>query len=173
MSATAACHAPIALPPSLHSDFYSVLASQLGRLTSDSAGRSAGGGPDVEPVDLNRLLEMVDDDPVQLREVVSMYLNESTKGIGELWASIQAGDWDQTERLAHRLCGTAAMCGMVGLVAPLRAIEIEAQSGRWSRLQILMLEARRQQGRVVDCLGRHGLKGTQQAATAQSWEEAR
>lgn len=164
MSTTAATHAPMPLPPSLRSDFQSVLASQLGRLTSDSAGRSAGGGPDVEPVDLDRLLEMVDDDPVQLREVVNMYLSESTKGIGELWASIQAGDWDQTERLSHRLCGTAAMCGMVGLVAPLRAIEIEAHSGRWSRLQISMLEARRQQSRVVKCLEAHGLKRTQQCA---------
>ena len=60
--------------------------------------------------------------------------------------------------------GTAAMCGMVGLVTPLRAIEIEAQSGRWSRVQLLMIEARRQQGRVVDCLERNGLKRREPAA---------
>jgi HPt (histidine-containing phosphotransfer) domain-containing protein len=87
-----------------------------------------------------------------------MYLNESNRGIGELWASIQAGDWDQSERLAHRIGGSASMCGMVGLVAPLRAIEIAARSGRWSRIQALMVEARRQQGRVLASLERHGLK---------------
>lgn len=153
MSATAPSRARLSLPPSLHS----VPASQLDR-ARDWAGRSAGGTLEVEAVDLKKLVEMVDDDPTQLRQVVSMYLNESTRGIGELGASIQAGDWDQSERLAHRLCGSAAMCGMVGLVAPLRAIEVAAQTGRVPRIELLMLEARRQHSRVLDCLESHGLK---------------
>ena len=171
MSATAAFHSRLSLHPSLLSD--SILAQQVGAPTSDWAGRPAAGLAEVEPVDLNRLLEMVDDDPAQLREVVSMFLTESTRGTGELSASIEAGDWDESERLAHRLCGTAAMCGMVGLVAPLRAIEIAAQTGRCSRIHLLMLEARRQQVRVVDCLERHGLKRTQPVATRQASEEGR
>ncbi len=171
MSASATSYVPQPLPQSLQARFQSVLVSQLGRMTRDSAGRSVACGPDVEPVNLDCLLDMVDDDPIQLREVVAMYLNESTRGMGELWASIQAGDWDQTERLAHRLCGTAAMCGMVGLVAPLRAIEITAQSGRWSRIQLLMLEARRQHGRVVGFLQGNELK--RDVARAQAREEGR
>lgn len=156
MSATAFSYPPQTPLPSLHAGFESVLVSQLGRETKDWAGRSRAGWP-AEPLNFARLLEMVDDDPLQLRELVTLYLRESTRGLGELLASIQSGDREQTERLAHRLGGTAAMCGMVGLVAPLRAIEIAAQSGRWSRMGLLMLEARRQHGRVVDCLERHGL----------------
>lgn len=167
MSATVALPQP--LTSSLHTGIHTGVVAQFGRLT----GESVSGGPDVEAVDLDRLLEMVDHDPTQLREVVAMYLNESTRGIGELWAAIQAGDREQTERLAHRLCGTAAMCGMVGVVAPLRAIEISADSGGWSRIQLLMLEARRQHSRVVDCLEELGLDRAQHVSTAPALEEGR
>jgi len=149
-------------------DFQSVLATQLHMLSRYAVGRATARPPDEEPVDMARLLEMVSDDPVELREVVNMYLEESEKGMGELWASVQAGDWDQTERLAHRLAGTAATCGMIAEVTPLHELEVVAKAGRWSKNQALLLDAARQHVRIAACLKGYGLGRS--VAASGAWE---
>lgn len=156
-------------PPNQGTDaFQAVLASQLSHLSRFAVGRTTAPPPDHHPVDMDRLLGMVDDDPVRIREVVSMYLHESERALGELWASVQAGDWDETERVAHRLGGTSATCGMSAVVRPLRELEMIAKAGRWSRNQALVLEARRQHDRVIACLEGYGLRKV--ARGMEAWE---
>ena len=104
---------------------------------------------DSAPVNMTRLLEMVDDDPVQLRELVAMYVKESTDAMRDLRVSVQTGNWDQTERLAHRLGGTSAVCGMAGIVPPLRELEMTAKAGHRSFNEMLVIEASREHARVT------------------------
>jgi len=140
--------------------FQSVLAAQLSHLTRFAVGRTTAPSPDHEPVDMDRLLGMVDDDPGRLKAVVGLFLDESERVMGELSASVQAGDWEVTKSLAHRLGGTSATYGMVAMTAPLRELEVTATAGRWSTNQALLLEARRQQDRVIAYLEAYGLKKT-------------
>ncbi len=152
--------------------FDSVLASQL-RHGSGRAGSRALASP-VAPgsaVDMDRLLEMAGHEPNELRYIVGMYLIESERVMDELSASVQAGDWDETQRLAHRLAGTSASCGMAAMVPPLRQLEITARVGRWSRNQALLLEARHQQQRVSACLEGYGLK--KGVGTPEAWGKGR
>jgi HPt (histidine-containing phosphotransfer) domain-containing protein len=106
---------------------------------------------------MGRLLEMADDDPVQLRELVGMYVKESTDVMRNLKVSVQAGDWDQTERLAHRLGGTSAVCGMIPIVRPLRDLEMTAKAGHRSFNEMLLVEASREHARVTEYLEGLGL----------------
>lgn len=150
---------PLLIEPPKHqtAGFQGVLASELRYLSPYAVGRSGAAPPDAEPVDMDRLLEMVNHEPAQLREIVQMYLAESDRVMLELRASVQAGDWGETERLAHRLGGTSATCGMIGLVRPLRELEMTAGEGRWSKNQALLLEAARQLARVSAALAGYGL----------------
>ncbi len=113
--------------------------------------------PESVPVNMGRLLEMADDDPVQLRELVGMYVKESTDVMRNLKVSVQAGDWDQTERLAHRLGGTSAVCGMIPIVRPLRDLEMTAKAGHRSFNEMLLVEASREHARVTEYLEGLGL----------------
>lgn len=137
--------------------FDGVLAAQLSRLSPYAVGRTTATLPDGDPIDMGRLLDMVNHEPAQLRELVQMYLAESERAMCDLRLSVQVGDWDETERLAHRLCGTSATCGMIAIVPPLRRLEMTAGEGRWSDNQALLLEAARQQARVSAALKGRGL----------------
>lgn len=152
-----------------HADgFQPVLAAQLRHLNRYAVGRTTAPSPDHEPVDMDRLLGMVDDEPSKLREVVGLYLDESERAMRELWASVQTGNWEETENIAHRLGGTSATCGMVALTRPLRELEVKARAGRWSTNQALLLEAGRQHDRVIACLEAYGLKKIPRAE--QGWK---
>lgn len=109
------------------------------------------------PVNMSRLREMADEDPVQLRELVGMYVKESTGVMRDLKISVQNGDWDQTERLAHRLGGTSAVCGMIPIVRPLRDLEMTAKAGHRSFNEMLLVEASREHARVTEYLEGLGL----------------
>jgi HPt (histidine-containing phosphotransfer) domain-containing protein len=148
-------------------DFQSVLDCQIRQLSQRAEGPGrAGSHPDADPVNMDRLLEMVNDDPRQLREIVKTYLFEADDIMENLWTSVQRADWAQTERLAHRLAGTSAVCGMVAMVGPLRTLEMTAKEGRWSHNQALVREASRQHLRVAGFLRSYGLGKAPASATA-------
>ncbi len=137
--------------------FDSVLASQMRFASRPSPAPVAMTLDDASPVDMDRLLGMVHDEPEELRYVVNMYLSESRQVMDRLWAAVDAADWAQTEALAHRLAGTSATCGMTAMVRPLRELEIVAKAGRCAKNQTLCLEATHQHARVTAYLESHVL----------------
>ena len=112
---------------------------------------------DQAPVDLEYLEEITQRQPHKLRELVAAFAIEVEETMSGIGASISAGDWDETEALAHRLSGTSATCGMVGLVAPLHDLEMLAKVGGRASNQALYREARYQQRRIGVFLEERGL----------------
>jgi CheY-like chemotaxis protein/HPt (histidine-containing phosphotransfer) domain-containing protein len=83
------------------------------------------------PVDIQRLAEATDSDPEQLRELIELYLRQSTEVMKDLEAAIQTGASREVERLAHKYFGASANCGMTAILGSLRELE---QMGRSNEL---------------------------------------
>jgi two-component system, NarL family, sensor histidine kinase EvgS len=83
------------------------------------------------PVDIQRLAEATDGDPEQLRELIELYLRQSSESMKDLEAAIQTGTCREVERLAHKYFGASANCGMTAILGSLRELE---QMGRSNEL---------------------------------------
>jgi two-component system sensor histidine kinase/response regulator len=84
---------------------------------------AAGTATAEPPVDMQRLLEMADDDPEQMRELAGLYLDQAAELVQSLGTAIHANAAADAETLAHKLAGSSATCGMTALVAPLKELE--------------------------------------------------
>jgi CheY-like chemotaxis protein/HPt (histidine-containing phosphotransfer) domain-containing protein len=81
------------------------------------------------PVDLDRLNEFTNGNFDDLRELVTLYLKQTTGQVEQLAAAIQAGSAPDVRRLAHSCAGASATCGMVRIVPFLRDLEHQAEGG--------------------------------------------
>lgn len=131
--------------------------SSLTAIAQSASSKLPPRSPEGVPVNMNRLQDLANDDPVQLRELVGMYIKESTDVMRDLKISLQTADWEQSERLAHRLGGTSAVCGILGIVRPLRELEMTAKAGHRSFNEMLFREASRQHTRITAYLEGLGL----------------
>ena len=84
---------------------------------------SPAASPEDAPVDMARLLDFTDGDPDNLRELVTLYLDQTREQMGQIEAAIQAGAAQEVRRLAHSCAGASATCGMRRLVPLLRELE--------------------------------------------------
>jgi CheY-like chemotaxis protein/nitrogen-specific signal transduction histidine kinase/HPt (histidine-containing phosphotransfer) domain-containing protein len=83
------------------------------------------------PVDIECLTEAAGNDPEQLRELIELYLQNSSELMKELETAIQTGASREVETLAHKYVGASASCGMTALLGSLRELE---QMGRANEL---------------------------------------
>lgn len=111
-----------------------------------------------EPVNMARVYAMVGEDPADVREIVALYLAESEDLLRKLRAAVRSGAIDEVRRLAHRLGGASATCGMIGIVAPLDELERSGKAGRWPDNERLLEEADRQRDRIESYLSAHVLE---------------
>jgi CheY-like chemotaxis protein/HPt (histidine-containing phosphotransfer) domain-containing protein len=98
----------------------------------DTAGTEASALPRTQeqcPVDIQRLMEVSDDDPQQLRELVGLFLGQSEDLNKKLGAAIQRGVAKEITELAHNYAGVSASCGMIAIVPPLQELERLGRSG--------------------------------------------
>jgi CheY-like chemotaxis protein/HPt (histidine-containing phosphotransfer) domain-containing protein len=79
--------------------------------------------PDEPPVDIDRLNEFTDGNLESLRELVTLYLDQTTTQLEQLEGAIQAQSASDIRRLAHSCAGASATCGMRRLVPMLRELE--------------------------------------------------
>jgi CheY-like chemotaxis protein/HPt (histidine-containing phosphotransfer) domain-containing protein len=75
------------------------------------------------PVDIDRLNEFTDGNLDSLRELVTLYLDQTTTQLEQLEAAINAQSASDVRRLAHSCAGASATCGMRKLVPMLRELE--------------------------------------------------
>jgi len=110
------------------------------------------------PVDMARLRDVADDDPAGIRELVEMYLAESVVLMDSLRSAMTAGLPGEVERVAHKLAGSSATCGMTAVVAPLHELERSGKAGQWPENEQLLQEATRQHERICAFLTAHILE---------------
>ena len=87
-------------------------------------------GTPEDPVDLERLLEFTDGSPDNLRELVDLYLTQTTEQLEKLRAALAASDAAEVRRVAHSCAGASATCGMRHLVPFLRELERQGRDGK-------------------------------------------
>jgi CheY-like chemotaxis protein len=101
-------------------------------LAADARAQSspAAGAPEDDPVDMARLLDFTDGDQANLRELVTLYLDQTAQQIEQLEAAVQAGATQDVRRLAHSCAGASATCGVRRLVPLLRELERQGFEGQ-------------------------------------------
>jgi HPt (histidine-containing phosphotransfer) domain-containing protein len=128
------------------------LARVLDRLLAD-AGQSVedGGAPPQEistPVDMERLHMALGEDPLEVSEILSVYLEQMSESLERLSAAIESGDAAQVDLIAHNCAGVSANCGMTALVGPLRELERMGRDRQLASAASLCARAGRELERV-------------------------
>jgi signal transduction histidine kinase/HPt (histidine-containing phosphotransfer) domain-containing protein len=88
---------------------------------------STAGGP--PPIEMDRLNDLTDGNEASLRELVELYLRQTTQQFSQIDAAIAANKPEDVRRLAHSCAGASATLGMVRLVPLLRDLEKRGHSG--------------------------------------------
>jgi CheY-like chemotaxis protein/HPt (histidine-containing phosphotransfer) domain-containing protein len=82
------------------------------------------------PVDTERLMEFSDGTVESLRELITLYIDQTRKQLDLLHAAVNAANAGEIRRLAHSSAGASATCGMMPLAALLRQLEHDGAEGR-------------------------------------------
>ena len=96
------------------------------------------------PVDMDRLREVTDADPEEMRQLIGLYLSEADELMRGLQGAIQVGAASEVSRLAHRLAGASSSCGMTAVVPPLQELQRKTKQGQLSGAERSWAEANRQ-----------------------------
>jgi CheY-like chemotaxis protein len=100
------------------------------------------------PVDMERLLDFSDGSADNLRELIALYLKQTTEQLEQLAAAVQAGLAPEVRRLAHSCAGASATCGMVRIVPLLRELERQGEEKNLTSASELCRQARAE----FDCI---------------------
>jgi ABC-type branched-subunit amino acid transport system substrate-binding protein/CheY-like chemotaxis protein/HPt (histidine-containing phosphotransfer) domain-containing protein len=79
-------------------------------------------------IDIDRLQELAEGDPTRLQEFVRIYLAQADQVLIDLRSALERSAAPDVARLAHKLLGASASCGIDCLVAPLRTLESMGRS---------------------------------------------
>jgi HPt (histidine-containing phosphotransfer) domain-containing protein len=124
-----------------------------------AAGPSAAQSPpkvvaEPPPVDMERLVDFSDGNEENLRELVDLYLKQTSEQLEQLKAAVAASDPQEIKRLAHSAAGASATCGMGGLVMLLRELERQGLEGKLNNAsdlcQQVLVEFKRIQSYLTD-----------------------
>ena len=96
---------------------------------------SAPANDSPAPVDMERLREFSANDEAAMRELGTLYIEQTALQIARLLAAFRGGDIEEVRRLAHSCAGGSFTCGMTVIGETFRQIETLAREGR---LQLLV-----------------------------------
>jgi two-component system, sensor histidine kinase and response regulator len=96
--------------------------------TAPSSPANVSATGDV-PVEMDRLNELTDGDAESIRELVDMFLKQTTQQLEQLGAAVRANKAEDVRRVAHSCAGASATLGMVRFVPMLRELEKQGASG--------------------------------------------
>jgi CheY-like chemotaxis protein/HPt (histidine-containing phosphotransfer) domain-containing protein len=96
------------------------------------------------PVDMARLLEFTDGSAENLRELVTLYLDQTSEQMEQLETAIGAGETTEVRRLAHSCAGASSTCGMRRLVPLLREMETQGMEGKLTTAAEIWEDANRE-----------------------------
>jgi CheY-like chemotaxis protein/HPt (histidine-containing phosphotransfer) domain-containing protein len=81
------------------------------------------------PVEMERLRELTDGNPDNLRELITLYLDQTSGQLPQLQAAVKAGQAPEVRRLAHSCAGASSTCGMRRLAPMLLQLEHQSAEG--------------------------------------------
>ncbi|HUA65233.1 MAG TPA: response regulator [Alphaproteobacteria bacterium] len=93
------------------------------------APSSAASSPDAVPVEMDRLAELADGDKDTLRELVNLFISQTTRQLSQLETAVNANKPEEVRHLAHSCKGASATMGMAPLAAILYELEKMGRSG--------------------------------------------
>jgi HPt (histidine-containing phosphotransfer) domain-containing protein len=120
--------------------------------------------PEVECVDLQRLLEFTNGDPDSFRELATLYLTQTREQLEQLAAAVQTEATGEVRRIAHSCAGASATCGMRRLVPLLRELERQGAEEKLHNAANICQEANREFDCVRKILEAHLSKDAELAA---------
>jgi CheY-like chemotaxis protein len=118
---------------------------------TQGAAKAANGTPgaaEEAPVEMERLLDFTDGNPDNLRELVTLYLTQTSQQMEQMAAAVQAGDAQEVRRLAHSCAGASATCGVRRLVPLLRDLEHQGADGKLTTAPEVCQQAAREFDRI-------------------------
>jgi HPt (histidine-containing phosphotransfer) domain-containing protein len=96
------------------------------------------------PLDLELLDENADLGLDSLNELIDLYLAQADETMAGLRTAVAAGDAVDVGRLAHKLAGSSAVCGVKAMTSSLRALEQRSREGRLSEFDQLLAHTSQQ-----------------------------
>jgi CheY-like chemotaxis protein/HPt (histidine-containing phosphotransfer) domain-containing protein len=111
--------------------------------------------PTGAPVDLERFTEMGGTDLGGAKELVDLYITQTTGQLKELAIAAAAGAAKDLERIAHKAAGASATCGMTAIVPFLRELERKGRDGHPEQAAELVAQAETALRQIVACLEQH------------------
>jgi HPt (histidine-containing phosphotransfer) domain-containing protein len=119
-------------------------------------------------VNLERLMEFTEGDTENLRELVSLYLNQTVQQLEQLQTAVHANQAQEVRRIAHSCAGASATCGVTKLVPLLREMERQGQQGQLTSGAELMDQITKEFARVRVVLSPYQDKGADLAAKTRA-----
>jgi signal transduction histidine kinase/DNA-binding response OmpR family regulator/HPt (histidine-containing phosphotransfer) domain-containing protein len=139
-------------------------AESAGRATLCGAVGFGGGSTEFRPttapspgeplVDIDRLRDVVDNEPDRVRQLIDLYLTQAVPMLEGLDEAIQANASGDVARIAHKLVGSSVSCGVEAFTYPLRELERLGHEGDLAGARILFDEVRQKFPRVQKVLTR-------------------
>lgn len=105
-------------------------------------------------IDTERFRAVADDCDWTLTELSRFFISGTREQLDELRAVLAAGDAREVERLAHSCVGSAATCGIDGLVELFRRLERAAGAGEPAAGGEMMAQIDRRMKAVEGALSR-------------------
>ena len=87
------------------------------------------GAATLSLVDVERMHEMMGDEPVEFQQIANLYLDQMSKNLRQLDTAVASGNHVEVELIAHNCAGTSANCGMDAVAIPLRELETVGRNG--------------------------------------------
>jgi CheY-like chemotaxis protein/HPt (histidine-containing phosphotransfer) domain-containing protein len=108
----------------------------------------AGFESPTPPVDMERLLDFSDGSADNLRELITLYLKQTSEQLEQLAVAADAGSASEVRRLAHSCAGASSTCGMSRIVPLLRELERQGEEKNLVNAVELCRQARHE----FDCI---------------------
>jgi PAS domain S-box-containing protein len=106
-------------------------------------------------VDIDRMHEMMGDGPVELGEIMNLYLDQMGQNLHKLDAAVASGNHVEVELIAHNCAGTSVNCGMVAVAIPLRELEAVGRTGCLENAPAVLAQANQLFEQTRVCLTQH------------------
>jgi two-component system, sensor histidine kinase and response regulator len=106
-------------------------------------------------VDVDRMHEMMGDEPAEFEEIANLYLDQMGQNLHRLDAAVASGNHVEVELIAHNCAGTSANCGMNAVAIPFRELETVGRTGSLANAPASLAQAHKLFEQTRVCLTQH------------------